>query len=73
MIIVYIYYQKYNENAEKKGLIYFEFWKHFFVHILKTGYQNSRCNNPVQFGIFLTFLTINIACDQNSKYSFQPE
>ena len=59
MIIVYIYNQKCNENAKEKRLIYFEFWKHFFVYILKEGYQNSKCNNTVQFGIFLTFLTIN--------------
>ena len=73
MIIGYIYSQKCNKNDKKNVLIYFEFWKHFFVYILKTGYQNSRCNNPVQFGIFLTFLTINIASDQNNKSSFQPE
>ena len=57
MIIGYIYSQKCNENAKKKRLIYFELWKHFFFNILKKGYQNSKCNNPVQFGIFLTFLT----------------
>ena len=73
MIIGYIHSQKCNENAKKKRLIYFELWKHFFVYILKKGYQNSKCNNPVQFGIFLTVLTINIAIDQNKKYSFQPE
>ena len=73
MIIGYIYSQKCNENAKKKRLIYFELWKHFFVYILKKGYQNSKCNNPVQFGIFLTVLTINIASDQNNKSSFQPE
>ena len=73
MIIGYIYGQKCNENAKKKRLIHFEFRNHFFVYILKKGYQNSKCNNPVQFGIFLTFLTINIASDQNNKSSFQPE
>ena len=64
MIIGYIYSQKCNENAKKKGLIYFEFWRHFFVYMLKKGYQNSICNNPVQFGIFLKFLTINIKHSQ---------
>ena len=73
MIIGYICSQKCNENAKKKRLIYFEFWKYFLVYILKKGYQNSICNNPVQFGIFLTFLTVNIASDQNNKSSFQPE
>ena len=76
MIIGYIYSQKCNENAKKKRLIYFELWKlwkHSFVYILKKkSYQNSKCNNPFQFGIFLTFLTINIASDHNNKSSFQP-
>ena len=71
MIIGYIYSQKCNENA-KKRLIYFEFWKHFFVYILKKSYQNSKYIKPVQFGMFPTFLTINIASDQNNKSSFQP-
>ena len=73
MIIGYIYSQKCNKKAKKKRLMYFELWKNFFVYILKKGYQNSKCNNPVQFGIFLTVLTINIASDQNNKSSFQPE
>ena len=72
MTIGYIYSKKCNENAKKKRLIYFDLWKNFFVYILKKGYQNSKCNNPVQFGIFLTFLTINIANDHNNKSSFQP-
>ena len=72
MIIGYIYSQKCNENAKKKSLIYFELWKYFFVYILKKRYQNSKCNKPVQFGIVLTFLTINIASDHNNKSSFQP-
>ena len=74
MIIGYIYSQKCNENAKKKKLIYFELWKlwkHSFVYILKKSYQKSKYNNPVQFGIFLTFLTINIASDLNNKSSFQ--
>ena len=65
MIIGYIYSQKCTENAKMKRLIDFELW-YFFVYILKKGYQNSKCNNPVQFGIFLTVLTINIASDQNN-------
>ena len=72
MIIGYINSQKCNENAKKKRLIFLELWKKIFVYILKKGYQNSKCNNPVQFGIFLTFLTINIANDRNNKSSFQP-
>ena len=61
------------KKAKKKKLIYFELWKKKIVYILKKGYQNSKCNNPVQFGIFLTFLTVNIASDQDNKSSFQPE
>ena len=72
MIIGYIYSQKCNENAKKKKLIYFELWNFFFLYILKKGYQNSKCNNPVQFGIFITLLTTNIANDNNNKSSFQP-
>ena len=72
MIIGYIYSPKCNENAKKKRLIYFELWKNFFVYILKKGYQNLKCNNLVQFGIFITLLTINIANDHNNKSSFQP-
>ena len=75
MIIGYIYRQKCNENAKKKRLIHFELWKlwkHSFVYILKKSYQNSQRNNPVQFGIFITLLTINIANDHNNKSSFQP-
>ena len=72
MIISYIYNQKCNKNAKKNMLIYFEFWKKNFVYILKKGYQNSKYIQPVQFGMFPTFLTINIASDQNNKSSFQP-
>ena len=73
MIIGYIYSQKCNENAIKKRLIYFEFWKYFFVYILKKGYPNSKCNDPFQFGIFLTFSTINASDQKTNKSSFQPE
>ena len=72
MIIGYIYSQKCNENAKKKRFIYFDLQKNFFVYILKKGYQNSQCNNPVQFSIFITLLTINIANDHSKKSSFQP-
>ena len=74
MIIGYIHSQKCNENAQKKKLIYFELlklWKHSFVYILKKkSYQNSKCNDPVQFGIFITLLTMNIANDHDNKSSF---
>ena len=53
-------------------LIYFEFWKKKIVYILKKGYQNSKYIQPVQFGIFPTFLTTNVASDQKNKSSFQP-
>ena len=72
MIIGYIYGQKFNENAKMKRLINFVLWKYFFVYFSKNGYQNWKCNNPVQFGIFLTFLTISIASDHNNKSLFQP-
>ena len=73
MIIGYIYSQKCNKNAKKNMLIFLEFWKKKFGYILKKGYQNSKYIQPVQFGMFPTFLTINIASDQNNKSSFQPE
>ena len=72
MIIGYTYSQKCNENAKKKRLIYFVLWQYFFVYFLKNGYQKLKCNNQVQFGIFLIFLTINIASNNNNKSSFQP-
>ena len=53
-------------------LTYFEFWKKKIVYILKKGYQNSKYIQPVQFGMFPTFLIVNIASDQNNKSSFQP-
>ena len=39
---------------------------------MKKGYQNSKYIQPVQFGMFPTFLTIIIASDQNNQSSFQP-
>ena len=68
MIIGYIYSQKCNENVKKKRLIYLLLWNIFLFIFWKNGYQNSKCNNPVQFGIFLTFLTINIASDHFGQY-----
>ena len=74
MIIGYIYSQKCDENAKKKVNMCWalETLEAFFcLYFEKKSYQNSKCNNPVQFGIFLTFLTINIASDLNNKSSFQ--
>ena len=72
MIIDNTYSQKCNKNAKKNMLIYFEFWKHFFVYILKKGYQNSKYIKSFSLAIFLTFATINLAGEPKQQIESLP-